>query len=96
MMALKIFSTPSFNRAVKKLHARDKKEVDKAVGEIAANPFCGEEKKGDLAGVFVNKFKINKQEVLLAYRLEPNKLKPQEITLLSLGSHENFYSSLKR
>lgn len=63
---------------------------------IAANPSSGEEKKGDLAGVFVYKFKINKQALLLAYRLEPDKLKPQEIILLSLGSHKNFYSNLKR
>jgi hypothetical protein len=95
-MALKILGTPSFNRVVKKLHARDKKDVDKAVEAIALDSSIGEEKKGDLAGIFVYKFKINKQEVLLAYRLEPSKFKPQEIVLLSLGSHENFYSDMKR
>lgn len=95
-MALQILGTPSFHRVVKKLHARDKKLVDKAIGEIAVEPAIGEEKKGDLAGVFVYKFKINKQEVLLAYRLQPNKSKPRELVLLSLGSHENFYSDMKR
>jgi mRNA-degrading endonuclease RelE of RelBE toxin-antitoxin system len=95
-MALKILDTPSFNRAVKKLHTRDKKDVDAAILEIVANPAIGEEKKGDLLGVFVYKFKLNKQEMLLAYRLQPNKLKPQELVLLSLGSHENFYSNIKR
>jgi len=95
-MALKILDTPSFSRVVKKLHARDKKVVDKAIGEIAVDPSIGEEKKGDLAGIFVYKFKINKQEVLLAYRLQPSKFKPQELILLSLGSHENFYSDMKR
>ena len=95
-MTLKILSTPLFNRGVKKLHARDTKVVDTAVGEIAADPAIGEEKKGDLAGIFVYKFKINKQEILLAYRLQPSKVKPQELVLLSLGSHENFYSGMKR
>ncbi|GAC1317972.1 MAG: hypothetical protein NVS3B11_00370 [Collimonas sp.] len=95
-MTLKILSTPLFNRGVKKLHARDKKVVDTAVGEIAADPTIGEEKKGDLAGIFVYKFKINKQEILLAYRLQPSKSKPQELVLLNLGSHENFYSGMKR
>lgn len=95
-MTLKILDTPSFGRVVKKLHARDKKVVDAAVGAIAADPTIGEEKKGDLAGIFVYKFKLNKQELLLAYRPQPNKFKPQEIVLLSLGSHENFYSDLKR
>ncbi|MES2047999.1 MAG: type II toxin-antitoxin system RelE/ParE family toxin [Pseudomonadota bacterium] len=95
-MALRILDTPSFNRVVKKLHARDKKDLDAAIREIATNPAIGEEKKGDLLGIFVYKFKLNKQEVLLAYRLQPNKLKPQELVLLSLGSHENFYSNIKR
>ena len=94
-MALKILDTPSFNRAVKKLHTRDKKDVDAAVLEISENPAIGEEKKGDFLGVFVYKFKLNKQEMLLAYRLQPDKLKPQELVLLSLGSHENFYRDLK-
>lgn len=95
-MELKILSTPSFNRAVKKMHARDKKVVDQAVVAIATNPTIGEEKKGDLAEVFVYKFKLNKQEILLAYRLQPSKKKPQEVVLLNIGSHENFYAAIKR
>ena len=50
-MPLKILDTPSFGRVVKKLHTRDKKVVDEAVGAIAADPTIGEEKKGDLAGI---------------------------------------------
>lgn len=95
-MALRILDTPSFNRVVKKLHARDKKDLDAAIRAIATNPAIGEEKKGDLLGIFVYKFKLNKQEMLLAYRLQPNKFKPEELVLLSLGSHENFYSNIKR
>jgi len=95
-MILKILSTPSFDRAVKKMHARDKKVVDQAIMTIAANPTIGEEKKGDLAEVFVYKFKLNKKEILLAYRLQPNKKKPQEVVLLNIGSHENFYTAMKR
>ncbi|PLY59202.1 type II toxin-antitoxin system RelE/ParE family toxin [Herbaspirillum sp. BH-1] len=95
-MVLSILGTPSFDRVVKRLHARDKKVVDQAVMAIATDPAIGVEKKGDLAGVFVYKFKINKQETLLAYRLQPNKKSPQEVVLLSLGSHENFYDAMKR
>lgn len=95
-MALRILDTPSFNRVVKKIHARDKKDIDAVIRAIASNPAIGEEKKGDLLGIFVYKFKLNKQEVLLAYRLQPSKFKPQELILLSLGSHENFYSNIKR
>lgn len=50
-----------------------------------------EEKKGDLAGVFVYKFKMHHQEILLAYEWIP-----RERLLLALGVHENFYRDLKQ
>ena len=76
---------------MKKLHARDKKTLDDAVHKIVSEPTLGEAKKGDLLGVSVYKFKINKQEVLLSYRLGRN-----ELLLIALGSHENFYRDMKR
>lgn len=95
-MALTVLTTASFERVVKKLHSKDKKVLDEAVMEVAKNPFIGEEKRGDLIGVFVHKFKLNSQETLLAYRLQPDKQKPTEFVLLSVGPHENFYAQLKR
>ena len=95
-MVLAVQTTVSFDRHVKKLHSKDKKVLDEAVMKIAKDPFIGEEKRGDLAGVFVHKFKLNKQETLLAYQLQPDKKKPNEIVLLSVGPHENFYTQLKR
>jgi mRNA-degrading endonuclease RelE of RelBE toxin-antitoxin system len=89
-MAIAIRVTPTFTRAAKKLHPRDKKTLDDAVREIAAKPDIGGAKKGDLAGVYVYKFRLNKQEVLLSYQLSSS-----ELVLLSLGSHENFYRDLK-
>lgn len=93
---LAVFVTPTFAKAIKKLPVKEKTVVDKAVRAIANDPSIGEEKKGDLAGVFVHKFKINKQEVLLAYQLHPDKSSPVSVLLFSLGSHENFYTELKR
>ncbi|HEX2549927.1 MAG TPA: type II toxin-antitoxin system RelE/ParE family toxin, partial [Gammaproteobacteria bacterium] len=55
------------------------------------DPLIGEEKKGDLAGVFVYKCKFKTKEFLLAYEWNP-KLR----LLLALGVHENFYRDLKR
>lgn len=92
---LKVQAVPAFLRAAKKLHAKDKAVLDVAVRSIANEPSIGEEKRGDLAGVFVYKFKINQQEVLLAYELLPNKQAPEEVILLTLGSRENFYRNLK-
>ena len=90
-MDLKITATPTFSKAVKKLHAKDKESVDDAVRAIASNPTIGEARKGDLPGIRVFKFKINKQEILLSYSAGSDQL-----LLIVLGSHENFYRDIKR
>lgn len=96
----KVSVTPQFQRIVKKLHAPDKLDVDEAIRTVMAQPELGGAKKGDLSGVFVYKFKLNKQEVLLSYRLKGEDLGADsvldELVLLALGSHENFYRDLKR
>lgn len=95
-MALTVLTTASFDRVVKKLHSKDKKFLDEAVTAVANDPSIGEEKRGDLSGVFVHKFKLNNREALLAYQLQPDKLKPGACVLLAVGPHENFYTNLKR
>ena len=95
-MLLKISASPTFMRTAKKLHAKDKKVLDQAVNDVAGQPTLGEEKRGDQSGVFVYKFKLNKQETLLAYELRANKQAPDEVLLLGVGPHENFYLQLKR
>lgn len=95
-MALDIQVTTSFARAAKKLHTRDKKVVDQAVRDVSDSPSIGEEKRGDLVGYFVYKFKLNNQETLLAYALQPDKFKPTSVVLMAVGPHENFYTQLKR
>jgi hypothetical protein len=95
-MALVILATPSFARMAKKLHPPDKPVLDAAVQALAIDPALGEEKRGDLSGVFAHKFKLNKQETLLAYRMQPNKLAPEALVLLAVGPHENFSAQLKR
>jgi mRNA-degrading endonuclease RelE of RelBE toxin-antitoxin system len=95
-MTLDIQVTASFARAAKKLHSRDKKVVDQAVRDVADSPNLGEEKRGDMVGYFVYKFKLNNQETLLAYALRPDKLKPTSVILMAVGPHENFYTQLKR
>ncbi len=82
---------PTFKKTYKKLHVSEKSIVDNTVREIVKDPKIGQEKKGDLADVFVYKFKIQHQEMLLAYEWsEKDRL------LLALGVHENFYRDLKK
>ncbi len=90
---MKIVQTPSFARAVKKLPANQKKDLDAAVKLVAADPEAGERKAGDLSDVRVYKFKMAKQLALLAYSFEESVL---TLTLLALGGHENFYRDLKK
>jgi mRNA-degrading endonuclease RelE of RelBE toxin-antitoxin system len=89
---MKIVQTTSFSKAVKKLHANQKKDLDAAVKAIVDDPTVGEAKIGDLAGVSVYKFKMVKQLTLLAYSYNDKKI---TLTLLTLGGHENFYRDLK-
>lgn len=89
---MRILVTPTFERAVKKLHRQQKAALDEAVRAIASQPEVGEIKVGDLAGVRVYKFHMGNLLCLLAYRvLDENTLK-----LLMVGPHENFYRDLKR
>lgn len=86
-----IVQSPFFKRTYKKLHANQVKPVNDAIRHVLADPLCGEEKKGDLAGVRVYKFRVLDKQFLMAY--EFNK---ETLFLLALGVHENFYGDLKK
>ena len=89
---MRILVSPTFSRAVKRLHKKQKADLDDAVQAISGDPTLGEAKVGDLAGVRVFKFKMVKQLCLLAY----TQLDEETLNLLALGVHENFYRDLKR
>lgn len=91
MPSISVTQMPAFKKAFKKLHKNQKDEVKKAIKIIIDNPEAGESKKGDLSGIYVYKFKINRQEYLLAYEWFPS-----ERVLIALGVHENFYRDIKR
>lgn len=90
---MKVLQTSRFKDAVKKLHPNQKSDLDKAVKAVSHNPHIGTAKVGDLVGVFIYKFKMAKQLALLAYTHDNHTA---TLTLLALGSHENFYRDLKR
>ena len=86
-----IRQTPWFGRIVKKLPKAEKLILDQEIRKIISDPKIGTLKKGNLSGIRVHKFKINKQEHLLAYQESE-----EEILLIMLGSHENYYRELGR
>ncbi len=89
---MRLLITASFAKVTKKLHTPQKVELDAALKLISKDPFMGEAKVGDLVGVYVYKFRLSEQQVLLAYRI----VDQESIKLLTFGSHENFYRDLKR
>lgn len=90
-MKRKVFQSPLFGRQKKRLYPKEIRLLDQVVESLSNNPEMGEEKKGDLAGVYVHKFKIKTKLFLLAYEFDE-----AEILLITLGPHENFYRDLKK
>jgi mRNA-degrading endonuclease YafQ of YafQ-DinJ toxin-antitoxin module len=90
---MKVEQSGSFGRRVKKLKPDEKKSLDKAIKKIMLDTSIGTMKTGDLSGVQVHKYKHNTQQCLLAYRVAERGVL---LTLLALGTHENFYRDLKR
>lgn len=87
---MRIFQSRSFERKVKKISAQGKGILDKEIRKIADNLSIGDEKKGDLRGIFIHKFKIKTAEYLLAYRVIG-----KDLELIMIGPHENYYRDLK-
>ncbi len=87
---MKIYQSRLFERKVKKMTKAEKEALDREVRNIAKNPNIGEEKKGDLKGVFIHKYKLKTDLYLLAYRKADKYLE-----LVMIGSHENYYRDLK-
>jgi mRNA interferase RelE/StbE len=86
-----IYQSRSFEKKVKKMSKSEKEALDREVKRIAENPAIGEEKKGDLRGVFVHKFNLKTTQYLLAYRNVGDDLE-----LVMIGPHENYYRDLKQ
>ncbi|PKN77473.1 MAG: addiction module toxin RelE [Deltaproteobacteria bacterium HGW-Deltaproteobacteria-10] len=87
---MKIYQSRLFEKKVKKMSKGEKDALDREVRNIAKNPNIGEEKKGDLKGVFVHKFKLKTNLYLLSYRQTG-----VDLELIMIGSHENYYRDLK-
>lgn len=94
---------PPFSKFVKKAHKPLQLAIEDAAEEICQNPDIGEAKVGDLASIWVYKFKFNRQEFLIAYRppspearRQGEKVELLIIDFYQVGLHENFYDELKR
>ena len=87
---MKILQSRSFEKKTKRLTKKQKNILDKQIRKILDNPIIGQEKKGDLRGIYVHKFKIETTQYLLSYRSVGDALE-----LITIGPHENYYRNLK-
>ncbi len=87
---MKIFQSRSFEKKVKKMSIPEKELLDREIKKISEAPGTGEEKKGDLRGVFVHRFKLKTKQYLLSYRKVG-----ADLELVMIGLHENYYRDLK-
>ena len=88
---MKILQSRSFEQKVKKFTRAQKLELDDQIKRIVENPAIGTEKKGDLRGIYIHKFKIKTLQYLLSYRISDEVLE-----LIMIGPHQNYYRDLKK
>jgi len=85
------FYKSAFRKFVKKQARPFQLVIEDETEKISKNPERGESKKGDLAGFRVHKFTFQKQQYLIAY-----KMQDQALIFYMIDTHENFYRELKR
>ena len=90
---MEVLQTNRFKKAYKKLNPNQLAEVNKAIEIIINDPETGEQKKGNLYWLRVYKFKVLGQLTLLGYSIETTDR--IVLTLVDIGSHENFYRDLQ-
>ena len=87
---MRIIQSRTFEKRVRRFRKQEKKVLDQQVRKISKNPRIGQEKRGELRGVFVHKFKIHATQYLLSYRMANS----DTLELIMMGPHENYYRDL--
>lgn len=88
---MEILYKPPFRKFVKKQTRPLQLAIEDEIEKIAKNRSIGELKIGDLQGFQVHKFRFQRQNFLIAYRVIES-----DILFYLIGPHENFYRELKR
>ncbi len=87
---MRIIQSRTFEKRVRQFAKQEKKVLDQQIRKIIANPAIGQEKRGELRGIFVYKFKIHATQYLLSYRTAD----AETLELIMIGPHENYYRDL--
>jgi len=87
---MRIIQSRTFEKRVRRFRKQEKTLLDQQVHKIAKDPGIGREKRGELRGIFVHKFKIHATQYLLSYRMADS----DTLELIMIGPHENYYRDL--
>ncbi len=87
---MRIIQSRTFERRVRQFAKQEKKVLDQQIRKIVANSAIGHEKRGELRGIFVYKFKIHATQYLFSYRIAD----AETLELIMIGPHENYYRDL--
>ena len=92
---LQVRFLPPAAKFIKKLKDRKLKSLyKKAIDEICEDYTIGQEKTGDLSGIYGYDIYHNKVNYELAYMIE--RVDEEIIVVIMAGTRENFYEQLKR
>ena len=90
-----ILFSPQAERFFKKLKEKPLKKAYKtALLKLSENPYIGQPKRGDLAGIYGFDVKYKGINYEIAYTI--NEVNGKKIVVLLAGTRENFYQQLKR
>lgn len=86
---------PAAERYFKKLKDKKlKKAYADAIRELSLDPYIGQQKRGDLSGVFGYDVRYQGVNYEIAYRIVD--VEGKQIIILLAGTRENFYKQLRR
>jgi mRNA-degrading endonuclease RelE of RelBE toxin-antitoxin system len=91
-MAWKALATPRYNRRRKKLSPEVRRRLTREEDKLLEHPYKGDRKRGALGDIWVEKFKAQNDQYLVAYLLDE---KARAVTFLDIGQHENLYRDLE-
>jgi mRNA interferase RelE/StbE len=87
---------PPAERYLKKLKEKPLKRLYfEAIQTISENPYVGEPKTGDLAGIYGYDINYKGTNYELAYRIYEDE-EGNVVVVIMCGTRENFYNELKR
>ena len=90
----KLTYSPAAVKYIKKIRNKSlKAELKKAIDNISKDPYIGEAKMGDLQGIFGYDVYYDSVNYEIAYIIREKEIL---VTIIMVGTRENFYSELKR